>query len=92
MASELWAVYRLPVVTIPTNRKVLRRRLRDEIYVTADEKWAAIVVTLHRLHAEGRPVLVGTGSVSASEHLSALLTAAALASAATEQPACVTRC
>ncbi len=75
VASELWSVYRLPVVSIPTNRKVQRKRLPDAIYVSADEKWAAIVVTLHRLHAEGRPVLVGTGSVSASEHLSELLTA-----------------
>ena len=75
VASELWAVYRLPVVTIPTNRKVLRRHLPDAVYMTADEKWAAIVATLQRLHAEGRPVLVGTGSVAASEHLSELLTA-----------------
>lgn len=78
VASELWSVYRLPVVSIPTNRAVQRRRLPDAIYVTADEKWAAIVATLHRLHAEGRPVLVGTASVSASEHLSELLAAAGL--------------
>ena len=78
VAAELWAVYRLPVVTIPTNRPVLRRRLPDEIYGTAGEKWAAIVDTLRRLHAQGRPVLVGTGSVSASEHLSQLLSAGGL--------------
>jgi preprotein translocase subunit SecA len=78
VARELWAVYRLPVVTIPTNRPVLRRRLADEVYVTAEEKWAAIVDTLRRLQAQGRPVLVGTRSVSASEHLSELLSAAGL--------------
>jgi len=78
VASELWAVYKLPVVSIPTNRKVQRRHLPDAIYVTADEKWAAIVARLHDLHAQGRPVLVGTGSVAASEHLSELLAAASL--------------
>jgi preprotein translocase subunit SecA len=79
VARELWAVYRLPVVTIPTNRPVRRRRLPDEVHVTAAEKWAAIVDKLRRLQAEGRPVLVGTRSVSASEHLSGLLTAAGVA-------------
>jgi preprotein translocase subunit SecA len=78
VARELWAVYRLPVVTIPTNRPVRRRRLPDRAYVTAAEKWAAIVDTLRCLQAEGRPVLVGTRSVAASEHLSELLKAAGL--------------
>jgi len=78
VARELWAVYRLPVVSIPTNRPVKRRRLPDQVYVSAAEKWAAIVATLRSLHAEGRPVLVGTSSVATSEHLSELLTAAGL--------------
>ena len=75
VARELWAVYRLPVVTIPTNRPVQRRQLPEQVYLTAAEKWTAIVDAVRRLHAEGRPVLVGTSSVSASEHLSELLTA-----------------
>ena len=79
VARELWAVYRLPVVTIPTNRPVRRLRLPDEVYFTAEEKWAAIVDTLRRMQGQGRPVLVGTRSVSASEHLSELLTAGGLA-------------
>jgi len=78
VASELWSVYHLPVVTIPTNRQVQRKRLPDAIYASADDKWTATVATLRRLHAEGRPVLVGTGSVAASEHLSELLHAAGL--------------
>ena len=78
VARELWAVYHLPVVTIPTNRPVRRRQLPDAVYATADEKWAAIVTTLARLNDDGRPVLVGTSSVAASEHLSELLTAAGL--------------
>lgn len=79
VARELWSVYRLPVVTVPTNRAVRRRALPDQVYVTADAKWAAIVETLHRMHEIGRPVLVGTRSVAASEHLSELLTSAGLA-------------
>lgn len=79
VARELWAVYRLPVVSIPTNRPARRTRLPDLVYVTAAEKWAAIVDILRRLQEAGRPVLVGTRSVAASEHLSELLTLAGLA-------------
>ena len=79
VAGELWAVYRLPVVTIPTNRPVQRRHLPDAVYVTAGEKWAAVVDTLRHLQNDGRAVLVGTRSVSASEHLSELLSAGGLA-------------
>jgi preprotein translocase subunit SecA len=78
VARELWAVYRLPVVTIPTNRPVQRRGLPEEVYLTAEEKWVAIVDTVRRLHAESRPILVGTRSVAASEHLSSLLAASGL--------------
>lgn len=78
VARELWEVYRLPVVTIPTNRPAQRRDLGDKVYATADDKWVAIVATLRRLRDEGRPVLVGTRSVAASEHLSELLSAAGL--------------
>src|SRR5688572_13222085 len=78
VARELWSVYRLPVVSIPTNRPVRRRRLPDQVHVGVDAKWNAIVDSLRRLHAEGRPVLVGTRSVAASEHLSELLTGAGL--------------
>jgi preprotein translocase subunit SecA len=76
VAGELWAVYRLPVVSVPTNRPVIRRELRDRIHSTADAKWEAVVGRIAGLHAEGRPVLVGTRSVEASEHLSRLLEAA----------------
>jgi preprotein translocase subunit SecA len=79
VARELWAVYRLPVVSIPTNKPVRRRRLPDRVYASADAKWAAIVESVRGLHEQGRPVLVGTRSVSASEHLSTLLTEAGLA-------------
>jgi preprotein translocase subunit SecA len=78
VARELWSVYRLPVVTIPTNKPPKRRHLGDEVYATANEKWNAIVDTLKRLKANDRPVLVGTRSVLASEHLSGLLFGAGL--------------
>ena len=78
VARELWSVYRLPVVTIPTNRPVRRQRMADQVHVTADEKWTAIVASARAHHAAGRPVLIGTRSVAASEHLSELLTQAAL--------------
>jgi preprotein translocase subunit SecA len=78
VADEMWAVYRLPVRRVPTNRPVVRRPLPDRLYATVDAKWSAIVEHIARLHAEGRPVLVGTRSVAASEHLSGLLTASGI--------------
>lgn len=69
VASELWSVYRLNVVTVPTNRPTRRTPERDRMYLTADRKWAAVVQRVADLHAEGRPVLVGTRSVAASERL-----------------------
>jgi len=78
VARELWSVYGLAVVTIPTNRPVRRRQLEDEVHITANQKWSAIVDSVRTHHAAGRPVLVGTRSVAASEHLSELLTHADL--------------
>ncbi len=72
-AAELWSVYELPVVTVPTNRPLRRSRYPDRVYPTADAKWGAVVDEIAALHREGRPVLVGTRSVAASEHLSGLL-------------------
>jgi len=69
-ASEFWHVYRLPVVTIPPHRPRQRRQLPDRIFATASEKWPAVVEEVVRLHATGRPVLVGTRSVQTSEELS----------------------
>jgi preprotein translocase subunit SecA len=73
VGRELWSVYSLSVVTIPTNRPVRRTGLPDQVYLTAVEKWTAVVNALRTLHALGRPVIVGTSSVAASEHLSSLL-------------------
>lgn len=78
VAGELWSVYRLAVVTIPPNRPVHRRYFRDHVYSNAEAKWQAVVQRIRRFHERGRPILVGTRSVAASEHLSGLLTAAGL--------------
>jgi preprotein translocase subunit SecA len=76
VAGELWSVYRLAVVTIPTNRPVQRRGVGEQLFATAEEKWQAVVARIAALHRTGRPVLVGTRSVSASELLSGKLTEA----------------
>jgi preprotein translocase subunit SecA len=78
VAGELWAVYRLPVVRVPPNRALVRRAHPDRIYTSAERRWPAVVERIRALHGAGRPVLVGTRSVGASEHLSRLLDAAAL--------------
>jgi preprotein translocase subunit SecA len=75
---ELWSVYRLPVVTIPTHRPPQRRHLGTRVYATTEAKWAAVIGHVKRMHERGRPILVGTRSVMASEQLSRLLTAAGL--------------
>jgi preprotein translocase subunit SecA len=78
LARELWSVYRLVVVRVPTNRRLRRVPQPERIYATADAKWWAIVDRVRALHAEQRPVLIGTRSVAASESLSALLAAEGL--------------
>ena len=78
VARELWSVYRLPVVTIPTNRPARRRQFPDQVFLAADEKWRAVVASIREMHGSGRPVLIGTRSVAASEHLSELLAASDL--------------
>jgi preprotein translocase subunit SecA len=71
-------VYRLAVVRVPTNRPLQRRDLGSRVYTTAAAKWDAVVERTKAHHAEGRPVLIGTRSVAASEHLSSLLEAVGL--------------
>ncbi len=71
---EFWQIYHRPTVVIPTHRPCIRQLWPDRVYATESAKWAAIVQEIARLHASGRPVLVGTRSVRASEHLSELLT------------------
>ncbi len=73
-AGELWDIYKLDVVTIPTNRPVARVDMDDRVYKTKKEKYAAVIDEIQELVKAGRPVLVGTTSVEISELLSRMLT------------------
>ena len=72
-AGELWDIYKLDVVTIPTNRPVARIDMDDRVYKTKKEKYAAVIDEIVRLREAGRPVLVGTTSVEISELLKRML-------------------
>lgn len=71
--AEFQKIYGMDVVEIPTNRPVIRRDRQDVIYRTKEEKLEAVCGAVVRCAARGRPVLVGTASVSASEDLSGRL-------------------
>ena len=72
-AGELWDIYKLDVVTIPTNRPVARIDMEDRVYKTKKEKYAAVIDEIVKLRDAGRPVLVGTTSVEISELLKRML-------------------
>ena len=72
-AKEFWDIYKLEVVTIPTNRTAVRKDEEDMVYKTVREKYNAVGEEIQQLVQKGRPVLVGTTSVENSEVLSRLL-------------------
>lgn len=72
-AGEFWEIYKLDVVVIPTNKKVIRADKEDMVFKTAKEKYNALVDEITALTSQGRPVLVGTTSVEISEMLSRVL-------------------
>jgi len=78
-APELWQIYRRPTVVIPTNKPCIRQQAKDRIFASKEGKWDAVVAEIQRQHATGRPILVGTRSVDASEVLSTRLTELKLA-------------
>ena len=73
-AGELWDIYKLDVVVIPTNKPTTRKDQDDLVFKTVREKFNAVVEEIVKLTAAGRPVLVGTTSVEISELVSRLLT------------------
>ncbi|WP_322892012.1 MULTISPECIES: preprotein translocase subunit SecA [unclassified Yoonia] len=77
-AWELWTVYKLAVVKIPTNKPDIRTKAPDRVFRTAEAKWQAITARVAQLHAAGKPVLIGTRSILASQEASVRLTAAGL--------------
>ncbi len=72
-AGELWEIYKLDVVVIPTNRPIVRDDREDLVYKTSREKFNAVIDEIHNLTSQGRPILVGTTSVDVSEKLSRML-------------------
>ena len=72
-AGELWEIYKLDVVEIPTNRGMARQDKEDLIYRSVREKFNAVIEDVTQLSQSGRPVLIGTTSVEISELLSRML-------------------
>ena len=68
-AGEFWDIYKLDVVTIPTNKPVARIDMDDRVYKTRKEKYNAVIDEIEKMHNSGRPTLVGTTSVEVSELL-----------------------
>lgn len=71
---EFWRIYHSPTVKIPTHRPCVRREAGTRVFASQEAKWQAIADRIAEVHATGQPMLVGTRSVRASEHLSELLT------------------
>ena len=72
-AGEFWDIYKLDVVTIPTNVTMIRKDEEDLVYKTKREKYKSVIDEIEKLRNAGRPVLVGTTSVEVSELLSKML-------------------
>jgi preprotein translocase subunit SecA len=72
-ASEFFDIYKLGVLVIPTNEPCIRKDANDAVYKTKREKFAAVLNEIRQVHAQGRPILVGTVSVEVSEQLSRML-------------------
>ncbi|MBJ9975729.1 preprotein translocase subunit SecA [Pseudomonas sp. S75] len=72
-AFEFAQIYSLNVMVIPPNKPLARKDFNDLVYLTAEEKYAAIITDIKESMAQGRPVLVGTATIETSEHMSNLL-------------------
>jgi len=72
-AAELWSIYKLDVVTIPTNVKAIRKDEQDLVFKTKREKYKAVIDEVEKMRSIGRPTLVGTTSVEVSELLARML-------------------
>ena len=72
-AFEFQQIYGLETIVIPTNKPMVRKDMPDLVYLTAEEKYQAIIKDIEETRNTGRPVLVGTASIESSEYLSSLL-------------------
>jgi preprotein translocase subunit SecA len=78
VAHELWSVYQLPVVRIPTHRPIQRIHRQDRVLPTVAAKWDVAMARIEELHRRGVPILLGTRSVASSEAAAERLAAAGL--------------
>lgn len=74
-SEEFHNIYKLDVVSIPTNRALIRKDMPDLIFLTKNAKYKAIIEDIKERHEKGQPVLIGTIAIETSELLSAILTA-----------------
>ncbi|MBI1971458.1 MAG: preprotein translocase subunit SecA [Candidatus Wildermuthbacteria bacterium] len=72
-AEELYKVYGLDVIAVPTNKPMIRKDLPDRVYQTEKAKFSALVKEVKERHAKGQPVLIGTVAIQKNEYLSKLL-------------------
>ena len=72
-AEEFDKVYKLDVVSIPTNRPMARHDFADKVFKTENGKYTAVVKEIEELHKKGQPILVGTRSVEKNEYMGKLL-------------------
>lgn len=72
-AAELYNIYKTDVIVIPTNKAVTRVDYPDKMFISKEAKYRALLKDIETAHTKGQPILVGTGSVEASEELSKLL-------------------
>lgn len=72
-AGEFKQIYKMDVLSIPTNKTCIRTDSNDEVYMTEREKYTAILKEIREVHEKGRPILIGTESVEISEKLSRIL-------------------
>ena len=72
-SEEFYEIYNLPVVSIPTNKKMIRNDINDKIFRTQEEKDNAIISKIQEINLTGQPTLVFTSSINKSEHYSRLL-------------------
>ena len=72
-SEEFFEIYNLPVVVVPTNKKMIRKDFNDQIFRTENEKNNAIIIKINETHNKGQPILVFTSSINKSEVYSKLL-------------------
>lgn len=71
--GEMESTYRRPIMVIPTNRPLIRKQMTTRVFRTQRDKWSAIADSIAEIHAQGRPILVGTRSITSSEHVARML-------------------